>query len=182
MTTDQKGAIAEAAIALAAAKLHVDVYRPIAEGGRCDLILGLGYDLLRIQCKWASLVDDVVIVRCSTFRRTRDGYRTTTYTADEVDAIAAYCGQLDRCFLIPIERVAGHRNMVLRIAPTRNNQQRRINWADDFDFAATLGRKQGAVAQLGERESGRLEATGSSPVGSTPHLQLLDEVIDVAGA
>ena len=181
MTTDQKGAIAEAAIALAAAKLHVDVYRPIAEGGRCDLILGLGYDLLRIQCKWASLVDDVVIVRCSTFRRTRDGYRTTTYTADEVDAIAAYCGQLDRCFLIPIERVAGHRNMVLRIAPTRNNQQRRINWADDFDFAAKLEERQGAIAQLGERLRGTQKVAGSSPAGSTS-LQLLDEGIDVAGS
>jgi hypothetical protein len=39
MTTDQKGAIAEAAIALAAMKLGVDVYRPLGEGGRYDLIL-----------------------------------------------------------------------------------------------------------------------------------------------
>jgi hypothetical protein len=36
-------------------------------------------------------VNDVVIVRCSTFRRTRDGYRVTTYSAEEVDVIAAYC-------------------------------------------------------------------------------------------
>jgi hypothetical protein len=42
MTTDQKGAIAEAAIALAATRLNVDVYKPVAEGGRCDLILGIG--------------------------------------------------------------------------------------------------------------------------------------------
>ena len=155
MTTDQKGAIAEACIAAAAAKLHIDVYRPIADGGRCDLILGVGSKLLRVQCKWASLLEDVVVVRCSTFRRTRDGYRTTTYSADEVDAIAAYCDALDRCFLIPIERVAGHRALWLRIAPSRNNQRRRINWADDFDFAATLLRHPGAVAQLGERLPGR---------------------------
>ena len=42
MTTDQKGAIAEAAIALAAMKLGVDVYRPLGEGGRYDLILDVG--------------------------------------------------------------------------------------------------------------------------------------------
>jgi hypothetical protein len=71
MTTDQKGAIAEAAIALAATKLHIDVYRPVAEGGRCDMILGVGNDLLRVQCKWASLANDVVIIRSCTFRRTR---------------------------------------------------------------------------------------------------------------
>jgi hypothetical protein len=36
MTTDQKGAVAEAAIALAAMKLGIDVYRPLGEGGRYD--------------------------------------------------------------------------------------------------------------------------------------------------
>ena len=181
MTTDQKGAIAEMAIALAATKLHIDVYRPVAEGGRCDMILGVGNDLLRVQCKWASLEKDVVIIRTGTFRRTRDGYRKTTYSADEVDAVAAYCNELDRCFLIPIARVEGRPALALRIAPTRNNQRRRINWAEDFDFAATLQRHQGAVAQLGERQHGMLEARGSSPLGSTS-LQLLDQGVDVAGA
>ena len=166
MTTDQKGAIAEAAIALAAIRLNIQVYKPMAEGGRCDLIIEPGDELLRIQCKWAQLKGDVLIVRCYTFRRTRDGYRKTTYTSSEVDAIAAYSSDLDRCFLIPIELAARRPTLALRIAPTRNNQRRGINWADEFDFAATLRRHQGAVAQLGERMPGRHEATGSSPVGS----------------
>jgi hypothetical protein len=62
VTTDQKGAIAEAAIALAAIRLNVQVYKPMAEGGRCDLILGIGHELIRVQCKWSSLVNDVVVV------------------------------------------------------------------------------------------------------------------------
>ena len=74
--------------------------------------------------------------------------------------------ELDRCFLIPIELVADRPTIASRIAPTQNNQKRRINWADDFDFAATLRRHQGAVAQLGERQSGTLEVRGSSPLGS----------------
>jgi hypothetical protein len=122
--------------------------------------------LMRVQCKWASLVKEAVILRCSTFRRTRDGYRTTTYSADEVDAIAAYCAELARCFLVPIERVAGHRMLALRVEPTRNNQRKRINWADDYDFAATLRRHQGAVAQLGERSDGIRKVRGSIPLGS----------------
>lgn len=154
MTTDQKGAIAEAAITLAAIKLGIEVYHPVAEGGRCDLILGLESRLLRIQCKWATSRRGVVIVRCRTFRRTRDGYRITTYSADDVDAIAAYCCDLDRSFLIPIELASCHPALALRTAPARNNQRRRINWADDFDFAARLRHYQGAVAQLGERRAG----------------------------
>ena len=53
----------------------------------------------------------------------------------------------------------------LRIAPARNNQKRRINWADDFDFAAKL-EEQGAIAQLEERLRGTQEVGGSSPPGS----------------
>ena len=104
MTTDQKGAIAEAAIALAAMKLGVDVYRPLGEGGRYDLILDVGSRLLRVQCKWAATLKQVLVVRCYTFRRTRAGWKKThVLCADEVDVIAAYSMELDRCFLIPIE-------------------------------------------------------------------------------
>ena len=165
VTTDQKGAIAEAAIALAAMKLGVDVYRPLGEGGRYDLILDVGSRLLRVQCKWAGRLDQVLVVRCYTFRRTRTGWKKTTYSAAEVDVIGAYCMELDRCFLIPIELVAARPTIQLRIAPTRNNQRRRINWADDFDFAAKL-EEQGAIAQLEERLRGTQEVGGSSPPGS----------------
>ena len=151
MTTDQKGAITEAAIALAAMKLGVDVYRPLGEGGRYDLILDVGARLLRVQCKWAASLNQVLVVRCYTFRRTRTGSKKTTYSAEEVDVIGAYSMDHDRCFLIPIELIEGHPTIQLRIAPTLNNQKRRINWADDFDFAAKLRQHQGAVAQLGER-------------------------------
>jgi hypothetical protein len=54
----------------------------------------------------------------------------------------------------------------LRLAPAANNQRLKVNWAADYEFGAKLARPQGAVAQLGERQSGTLEVTGSSPVGS----------------
>src|SRR2546430_11782976 len=53
LTTDQKGNIAEVAIALAAIKLGIDVYWPVGEGGRYDLILDVCGRLNRVQCKWA---------------------------------------------------------------------------------------------------------------------------------
>ena len=54
LSTDQKGNIAEAAVALAAIKLGIDVYRPVGEGGRYDLILDAIERLIRVQCKWAA--------------------------------------------------------------------------------------------------------------------------------
>jgi hypothetical protein len=167
MTTDQKGNIAEAAVTLAAVRLGLDVYRPVGEGGRYDLILDLGPRLLRVQCKWAARYGPVVIVRCYSSRRSAGGKLVTRrYTTEEVDAFAAYSLDHDRCFLLPPELWADRRHVQLRLAPTLNNQARGVNRADDFDFAARL-ESLGAVAQLGERLAGSQKVTGSSPVGST---------------
>jgi hypothetical protein len=138
LTTDQKGAIAESAIVHAAIKLGIGVFKPLTDGERYDLILDLGPRLLRVQCKWAPLIGDVVVVRCYSSRRAGDGLRRRSYTAAEIDVIAAYCPDLDRCFFVPAERFDGHLEIGLRIAPSRNNQRSGINWADDFAFAARL--------------------------------------------
>ena len=90
MTTDQKGAIAEACIAATALKLGIEVYRPVAEGGRYDMILDIGGKVWRVQCKWASRRGETLIVSCESARRCADGFIRRRYTAEEVDAICAY--------------------------------------------------------------------------------------------
>ena len=166
LTTDQKGSIAEAEVACAAMKLGIDVYRPLSDGGRYDLIFDWEGRLVRVQCKWAPLHGDVVVLRCYTARRNCEGLLRRGYGAGEFDAYAAYCPDLDRCYFIPFEAFAGRLQVQLRLSPTRNNQQLGINWARGFEFEARLGRS-GAVAQLGERDAGSVEAAGSSPAGST---------------
>jgi PD-(D/E)XK nuclease superfamily protein len=91
---------------------------------------------------------------------------TRTYTAQEVDAFAAYSLDHDCCYFLPFEEFAGRRNIQLRLSPSRNNQRKGINWAEKYEFAATLGRP-GAVAQLGERLAGSQKVRGSIPLGST---------------
>ena len=131
-STDRKGSIAEAEIAAAAIKLGIDVYRPLQEGGRYDLIFDLGERLLRVQCKWAVRAGDVILVRCYSSRRALEGMRVRRYTATEVDAIVAYCAELDRCYVLLPQHFEGRRLLHLRLAPSRNNQRVGINWADDF--------------------------------------------------
>jgi hypothetical protein len=132
LTPSQRGAIAETAIVHAAVRLGMGVYRPVAEGGRYDLILDVGTLLLRVQCKSAVHRGDVVVIRCRSCRRGRNGFVRRFYTSDEVDAIAAFCPELDRCFLLPLDRFSGRAEIQLRLAPARNNQDRGVNWADDF--------------------------------------------------
>jgi hypothetical protein len=166
LTTDQKGVLAEQAIVFEALKLGAGVFQPLGDE-RYDLILDLRPALLRVQCKWAVRSGDVVTIRTRRCRRGRDGLIHRCYALGEIDAIAAYCADLGRCYLLPLEMSVGRAAVRLRLTPSRNNQQLRINWARDFEFGATLQRLHGPIAQLGERLSGTQKVAGSSPAGST---------------
>ena len=153
LTSDQKGNIAETAIVAAAVKLGIDVYRPVGEGGRYDMIFELGSNLVRVQCKWAPRHGDVVLLRCYSARRNRDGLVRRLYKSGEIDAFAAYCPDVDLCYLLPFAELVGCTQIHLRLGPGRNNQSIGVRWAADYEFAAKLV-GLGAVAQLGERRAG----------------------------
>jgi PD-(D/E)XK endonuclease len=171
LTTDQKGNIAEAAIVAAAIKLGIDVYRPVGEGGRYDMIFEVDASLIRVQCKWAPRHGDVIVLRCYSCRRNRDGLLRRKYATGEIDAFAAYCPDTDSCFFLPFEFFSGRSQILLRLGPCKNNQSLRVNWARDYEFAAKLG-AVGAIAQLGERRRGTPKVAGSSPAGSTEQSHL----------
>lgn len=156
---NRKGNVAELAIAAEAARLGLSVCMPLTEHGRCDLVIGIGGELRRIQCKWARKRGDVIDVNLLTSRRSASGYVRSTYSADEVDAIGAYCEELDSCYLIPIDEVEGRSGFRLRLAPARNGQRAALNLAEHY--------RLGAVAQLAERRHGMAEARGSNPLSST---------------
>jgi prevent-host-death family protein len=161
--SNRKGNAAELAIAAEAARLGLEVWHPLTEHGRCDLVLGIGGRLHRVQCKWARRSGEVVQINLETSRRTAAGYLRTRYTADEVDAIAAYCEEQNECYLIPIEVATGMSAISLRLSPARNGQRAALNWAEHYQL--------GAVAQLAERRRGTAEARGSNPLSSTSQAE-----------
>jgi PD-(D/E)XK nuclease superfamily protein len=165
LTTDQKGAVAELAIARAAAELGIGVWGSYTVE-RYDLIFDLRPRLVRVQCKWATRRGDIISVPCYANRRNRNGLLRTFYSPEEIDAFAGYCADLDRCYFLSLERFVRRTSIQLRLAPSKNNQQAGVNWAKDFEFGATLGRL-GAIAQLGERRAGSAKVAGSIPAGST---------------
>ena len=161
LSSSQKGGLAELKIAAEAADLGVDVYRPLIDGARCALIFDNGRRLLRVQCKWARRNGDVIVIRLRTCRHSATrGYIRTTYSAREIDGIAAYCRELNRSFFLPIREFDGRTHVHLRLAPARNGQLLGVKMAADYPL--------GAVAQLGERVTGSHEVRGSSPLSSTP--------------
>jgi antitoxin (DNA-binding transcriptional repressor) of toxin-antitoxin stability system len=155
LNSNVKDAIAEQAIVLAATKLRIQVLRPVNEHGRIDLALDIAGALWRVQVKWGRLnaARDVVIVSLLTSRYTPRGHLRSTYTRGEVDLFAVYCGELDRCFLLPGPPLADRTVVYLRLTPARNGQRACINLADDFTF-------NGAVAQLARASRWQREGQG----------------------
>lgn len=168
---NHKGNVAELAFAAEAARLGLEVLAPLTEHGRTDLVLGIDGRLLRVQCKWANKQGDVVRISLATSRRNGSGYIRTTYTSTEVDAIGAYCDELDTCYLIPIEVAEGKHVLTLRLAPARNGQRAALNWAEQYAL--------GAVAQLAERRRGTAEVRGSNPLSSISSEEVADNVVNV---
>jgi hypothetical protein len=142
LTTDQKGSIAEMAIAYEDARLGICVLKPMYSGVGYDLVFDLGR-LLRVQCKWAVQRREVVEIPCRTCRRGPEGFIRSCYGADEIDLIAGYYADLSRSYLLPIGEFAGRTMVALRLSPSRNNQRKRVNWAKNYEFAATLNRLVG---------------------------------------
>ena len=105
LSTNHKGALAEAKIVAAAVELGVPVLRPIQEHGRYDLAFELGGEITRVQCKWGGLDRDgtVIKVALQTSCLTPAGYVRASYTTDQIDLVAVYCGELDQ--LLPSSRI-----------------------------------------------------------------------------
>ena len=161
LTSRQEGGLAELKIAAEAADLGIAVFRPMNDGARCDLIFDTGRRLLRIRCKTATRNGLVVDIRLHTSGHTpARGYAVTTYDAREIDGVAAYCRELDRCFLLPIAEFERRTCARLRLGPARNGQLMGVKMAADYPL--------GAVAQLGERSAGSRKVRGSIPLSSTP--------------
>jgi prevent-host-death family protein len=154
-----EGNVAELAFAAEAAKLGLSVFKPLTEHERYDLVVGLGGRLLRVQCKWAPRRGDVICVRISGSRHSPTrGYIKSTYTAEEVDAVGAYCAELEACYLLPPEVFSGKSALHLRLRPARNGQTAALNFAANYEL--------GAIAQQEERLRGTQEVAGSSPASS----------------
>jgi hypothetical protein len=126
-TPSEVGARAEAAVAAALVKAAMVVYVPLfGSYGRVDLIADDGGKLVRVQCKTARLVGDVLIF--STCSNT--GAERKTYDG-EVDVFGVYSPDLDQVFLVPVAD-APSRECYLRIGPTRNGQAAGVRWASAY--------------------------------------------------
>jgi len=129
--TKRLGDIAEAAIMADVLRRGYRVALPYGEDWPFDLLVLRDDegDFQRVQVKYARSEGRVLHVRC----RSTNNWVTTKYTKATIDVLATYDATTGRCFYVPAEELGdGRCEMLLRLAPTRNNQAIGIRWAETY--------------------------------------------------
>ena len=98
---------------------------------RYDLVIEVGGEFKRVQCKTASLKPGGTAIKFNANSRPPGG--TSRSYAGEIDYFGVYWPAEGRVYLVPISDVDGINNLVtLRLVPARNNQERGVRNAADY--------------------------------------------------
>src|SRR5664279_1212425 len=130
MPRASNGNATEAVVLSAFADRGLDVLVPFGGGHPFDLVVFLGgTTFLRVQCKtaWPNRGCLIFITRSTDHGRGPRSYRGLA------DIFGVYFPPMRSVYLVPIDAVAEFRGS-LRLEPTRNNQQRGIRFASDFEI------------------------------------------------
>jgi PD-(D/E)XK endonuclease len=125
----------------------------------------------------------VIVVQLAGSRCTPNGYIRSAFERGEVDLVAVYSAELNRCYLLPQSLSVGKRAVQLRLEPAKNGQRSCINLAEDYEF-------DGAVAQLARApewhsggrgfESPQLHSHPPMTIGSDEFRNRLGYYLDLA--
>ena len=130
MNTKDVGNISEAALLTALVQAGYIVSVPWGDNARYDLVIDNDGYLKRVQVKTGRIREGCIQFRVSSVNiRTRitEGYH------GQIELFGVFVPELNKCYLVPIEK-AGQSAMYLRLTPTKNNQDKGINWARDYEL------------------------------------------------
>jgi PD-(D/E)XK endonuclease len=133
--TNSIGDISESAIVTRFLQLGYVVLIPYGGNQRYDLIIeDVDKQFWRIQCKTARIQDNGTVIAFDTANHNIVGKnKNWRHYQEECDYFAVYCEQLNKIYLIPVDQV-GTTRANLRLMPTKNNQEKYVRWAKDFEL------------------------------------------------
>jgi len=132
-STNKKGEIAESALLAYLVKNGFNVLVPWGDKHRYDLVAEKDNVFKRIQVKYCTPRNGVLVVHCYSNTRSKvtDVIRMT-YSEKEVDCIAVFDSLNEEIYFINSNVFSGKPQISLRVEDVKNNQSRFIRWADDF--------------------------------------------------
>jgi hypothetical protein len=129
------GAISQAKVLAALTAAGKVVLSPCVHVRPYDYVIEENESFFRVQCKTGRMFRGAVYFRPHRLRAARreTGWerRVTSYKG-AVDFFGVYCPENESVYLVPISAVTSYRICSLRVTPPKNNQRKRIRWADDY--------------------------------------------------
>lgn len=158
--TKQKGLQAELYVAHLLVRHDFTVLIPYGEDVRYDLVSEKRGVFKRIQVKYVTQKGGALEVQL----RSANNHQVIRYTPADVDLIAAFNPEDYKVYFIPLAEYLNRSCLKLRLVDCKNNQQRRITRAADFEFRFDfLETDSAGVAQLVEHRTCNARVGGSSP-------------------
>lgn len=131
--TQQKGLITEIQVQLKFVQAGINVYIPLANDSRCDLIVEINKKLFKIQIKSSRLTENktgIVFNTCSTRMNHTEGNIKQKYNQEDVDFFATYYN--NQVYLIPIELCQGTQRTLVFKNQKQNGAT--VYFIEDFQF------------------------------------------------
>jgi hypothetical protein len=144
------------AVMLALRELGFAVLVPFGENTRYDLVIDDGAKMAKVQCKTGRLRKGAVLwSMCSNYGHQKNPRVVHRDYQGEVDYFGVFCPETQGVYLIPIADVPMRRQGSLRVTPPKNNQQKSIRGARQYEIG-----RVGIHASDSFRELGRVDEVG----------------------
>jgi hypothetical protein len=135
--TTTKGEITESIVLARLVQLGYKCLIPWGHDHRYDIAIDNDGKLVRIQCKTARYVEEwrciefntaITYARVGGKSHIRRGYK------DEADYFGVYSPDIGKVYLIPVDDLPIGSKGRLRLNATKNNQQKGVKWAKDYEI------------------------------------------------
>lgn len=134
--TDKTGDISEAAIITRLLQSGYIVLTPYGKNHRYDLVIeDADGQFWRIQCKTGWMDEEqkvITFATASSYNHTAKQKGWRSYKG-QIEYFAIYVEQLGKVYLVPVDAV-GTAKAMLRLVPTKNNQEKNVRWARDYEL------------------------------------------------
>jgi hypothetical protein len=109
---------------------------PFGENTRYDLVIDDGERLARVQCKTGRLrAGGIRFAVCSCYGHHQNPKTARRDYHGQIDYFGVYCPETQAVYLVPIGDVQTRVTAILRVTPSRNNQQRGVRLAAQYEIA-----------------------------------------------
>src|SRR6266516_2469915 len=131
--TNRIGEISEVAIIWRFLQLGYIVLTPYGGNQRYDLVSEDNEEkLCRVQCKTGWIENGAIYFDTANHNVTGTK-RDWRHYRGQCEYFAVYCADLGQVYLVPVDQV-GKTRAHLRIEPTKNNQEKNVRWAKDYEL------------------------------------------------